>query len=274
MFMEKFNLTGDSFDLSSAFILGRKAYDIGVRVVKWNEKNGYDGYKRPLRIKERHKGVDNIKQLLIHHAGQDRRDPGTMYRVLWAQRKLSVHFALDEFAECRNGLEAGPIVWQFVDCDWVTKHAGSMNKTSIGIEVCHFPSAWENTYYYSPENNRRKNNLPHEVITQPVFSKKRKVFAFTDGATDALARLYAGCWVAVGHQRNGGFVNEYDKAPKFPRTNGKIPFDVVSNFRNWTGLILHRQCSKRKWDPAGLDLEFFEKLVEDYYNSFRLSLSL
>jgi len=274
---EAFNLSGDSFDPTMAFIFGRCAYDIGTRVVTWDEKQGYDGYKRPLRIKTRPNGVDNIKQLLIHHAGQDRRDPGTMYGVLWDQRRLSVHFGLDEFARSVGSLEAGPIIWQFVDCDWLTKHAGGMDPTSIGIEVCHFPCAWKGKNgdpgYYSPKNNLKKNNMPHEIIEQLVYSKYRKVFAFTEGVTDALARLYAGCWVAIGHQRKGGFEGAYGRAPVFPRGKyGHIPLGVIKESKNWVGLITHRQCSKNKWDPGGLDHEKFENLVADYYNSFRQGL--
>lgn len=268
------NLCGDEYQPECALTFGRMKYDIGVRVVNWNEKQGYDGYKRPLRIRPRPNGVEDIKQLLIHHAGQDRRDPSTMYNVLWNQRKLSVHFAYDEFAKPANGLEAGPIIWQFCDCDWLTKHAGGMNKTSIGIEVCHFPSAWQDPNYYSEERNRKKNNLPHKIIEQPVFSKKRKVFAFTEQAEDAVARLYAGCWLAIGHQRKEGFTGAYASSPMFPRKQGEIPYGVVSAPQQHRGLILHRHCSKNKWDPGGLNFEHFEKIVDYYYQSFRRALAL
>lgn len=281
---EAYNLSGDSFDPTMAFVLGRCAYDIGTPVVMWDDDQGYDGYKRPLRIRPRTNGVDDIKQLLIHHAGQDRRDPSTMYRVLWEQRKLSVHFALDEFARPVKALKAGPIIWQFVDCDWVTRHAGGMNKTSIGIEVCHYPCAWKgkhfgtvgNPNYYSEKNNLKKNNLPHKIIKQAVHSKKLDVFAFTEGVTDALARLYAGCWVAIGHQRKDRFGGVYGRAPEFPRFSGRSSFEIplfkIDDPKSWVGLITHRQCSKNKWDPGGLDHERFEELVFGYYNSFRQGL--
>lgn len=267
--MEQYSLTEGPFDISNSFILGREAYDIGVRVVKWHEPQGYDGYKRPLRVKPRVNGVDDIRQLLIHHAGQDRRDPGTMYKVLWDNRKLSVHFALDEFAHAVNGLPAGPIVWQFCDCDFITRHAGIMNKTSIGIEVCHFPEAWKDPHYYDEKRNKKKNNLPHEVIEQPVYSKRKKVYAFTEGVTDALARLYAGCWVAIGRQRTMKETGYFALPPYFPRVNGEIPWGVIKEPRVHNGLIAHRHCSKNKWDPAGLDFYHFENLVTEYYHSFR-----
>lgn len=271
--MESYKLTtAESFDISKAFILGRKAYDIGVRVVKWNELRGYDGYKRPLRIKPRPNGVDDIKQLLIHHAGQDRRDPGTMYKVLWDQRKLSVHFALDEFLYPSDGLMSGPIIWQFCDCDYITRHAGSMNKTSIGIEVCHFPAAWKDPHYYSDQKNEKKNNLPHKVIEQPVYSKTRKVYAFTNGVTDALARLYAGCWVALGEQRTARNTGHFGLPPYFPRVDGEIPYGVITQPILHKGLIAHRHCSKKKWDPAGLDFYWFENLVTEYFHSFRQNI--
>lgn len=274
MLCEGIALAGDSFDPSTAFILGRKAYDIGVRVVKWDEPQGYDGYKRPLRVRQRPHGIEGIKQLLVHHSGQDRKDPGTMYRVLWEQRKLSVHFALDEFAKPANGLDAGPIVWQFVDADWVTLHAGGMNNTSIGIEVCHFPEAWKDRNYYSKERNEKKNNVPHKVKNELVYHNWRDVYQFTSGQMDALARLYAGCWIAIGHQKAGGFHWRWDEPPHFPRINGtnEIPRGTIHDPKSWVGLIMHKNCSSRKWDPGGFDAVLFEEMVADYWHSFRQAL--
>jgi hypothetical protein len=264
--MNKYSLTG-SFDEKNTFVYARRQYDIGVRVKKWFEIDGYDGYKRPLRIKKRNR---DVRQLLVHHAGQDRLNPGVMYHVLWDIRKLSVHFAYDE----PFGV---PTIYQFVDADWVCLHAGKMNSTSVGIEICHYPSAWQKPDYYNQARNDKNGNVPHEIVEQPVFSVKRKIFKMTDATIDAVARLYAGCWVALKHDKHltGVVPWTFKEPPKFPKNReGEIPWDTIFRPREHYGLIAHRHCSKRKWDPAGMDFYEFEERVEKYWNIFNSNFQL
>jgi hypothetical protein len=257
------NLTGDAFDSQLAIVVNGVEYDIGTRVHRWDEKTGFNGYKTPRRYSRR-KGadrpIDAITQFVTHHSAADRKNPGVMFDVLWNQRKLSVHFALED-----NGQ-----IWQFVDVVEKTWHAGGHNNMSIGVECCHFPSAFDDPNYYSEKRRAKTGNLPHRVIRQPVSGGRVKdVFAFTDEAVDSLARLVAGCWYAVGQQRTEGFYCEYDEAPEFPRESFAIPFRAISRPKEHMGLIAHRHCTSNKWDPAGLDFEALEKLTADYYWSFR-----
>jgi len=254
--MKKYSFTRD-FNKKNTFVLGRCEYDIGVKVIKWYDENGYDGYKRPLRIKHRTKP---IKQLLVHHSGQDRLNPGVMYHVLWDKRNLSVHFAYDEpFGE--------PTIYQFVDADEICAHAGQMNPTSIGIEICHYPSAWIDPLYYDEVRNLKNGNVPHQTIEQPVFNKIRTVYRMTDATLDAVARLYAGCWVALLQQHERPW-SAYFEPPEFPRINDEIPFGTIKHPNEHWGLIAHRHCSKNKWDPSGMEFELFEKKVKCYWEKF------
>lgn len=259
------NLTGDAFDSSLAIVVNGIEYDIGARVHRWDERTGFNGYKTPRRYSRRkgsERPIDNINQFLVHHSGADRKNPGVMFDVLWNQRKLSVHFALEDNGE----------IWQFVDAVEKTWHAGRMNDTSIGVEVCHFPSAWEKPNYYSKSRNAKTGNLPHDIIEQPVYGKMREVFAFTEKAYDSLARLVAGCWLAIGQQGTGGFEDDYDESPKFPTIGGKIPWGDISDPQDHIGLIAHRHCTSKKWDPAGLDFGRLENMTKDYYEGFRNTL--
>lgn len=257
------NLTGDEFDSELAIVVNGCEYDIGVRVHRWDEKTGFNGYKTPRRYSRR-KGfdrpVDAIDQFLVHHSAADRKNPGVMFDVLWNQRELSVHFALEDNGE----------IWQFVDAIEKTWHAGSMNNSSIGVECCHFPSAFSDPNYYSDSRRKKSGNLPHRIVSQPTSGGRyRDVFSFTDEAVDSLARLTAGCWLAVGQQRSDGYHCEHSCSPEFPRKDFGIPFGVVDSPKDHLGLIAHRHCSSRKWDPAGLDFERLERLTEEYYLGFR-----
>jgi hypothetical protein len=269
------SLTGNEFNQSNAIVVGEVAYDIGVRVHKWDEPTGFNGYQKPKRYGKRknEKGfieeeqIDLIEQFLIHHSGADRETPAVMAEVL-RRKRLSVHFALED-----NGQ-----IWQFLNAIVKAKHAGQMNDTSIGVECCHYPSAWENPNYYSEARRKRTGNLPHEIIEQPVYKKIRKVFAFTNEAVDSLARLAAGCWIALGHQRTNGFISEdeYNYSPWFPNyeANDDIPWGKIKKPKKHIGLIAHRHCTTNKWDPAGLNFDRLEEISTDYYWDFRHEIEL
>ncbi|MCK4792577.1 MAG: N-acetylmuramoyl-L-alanine amidase, partial [Desulfobacteraceae bacterium] len=249
-----------------AIVVNGIEYDIGVRVHRWDERTGFNGYKTPRRFSRRkgaERPIDAITQFVDHHSAADRKNPSVMFDVLWNQRKLSVHFALEDNGE----------IWQFVDVIEKTWHAKGHNSMSIGVECCHYPSAFENPGYYSEKRRERTGNLPHEIVRQPAGGgRTRNVFAFTEEAVDSLARLTAGCWLAVGQQRSEGFNCEYDSSPEFPREDFSIPFTAVKNPKGHIGAIAHRHCTSNKWDPAGLDFAAVEALTKDYYDGFRAAI--
>lgn len=268
----------------NAIALNGILYDIGVRVRRWNHADGYDGYttmsvettvqtkrggskvkiiqgkrysKRAWRTQA---AIDRITQLVIHHSGADRADPGAMWNVLYNQRKLSVHFAIED--DGRG--------WQFNDLIDACWHAGGQaNKISIGTECTLYPLASKRPGYYRQERNDRTGNLPHEIMVDRIHGRDIKVFCFTEPQLDTLARYYAGAWVALGHQRTGHFTGAFAGPPRFPRLNGRIPRTNISQPHKHVGLIGHLQITRNKIDPAGFPWEDFEELIAQYYTEFR-----
>jgi hypothetical protein len=297
--LRRLNLSSGAFDEGNAIVVAGHLVDIGTRVIGWDDQNGFNGYTRKTvvfkeedrrtgkvvskRIKgprySRRKGrlgrplgngvsgLRGIRQFFIHHSGGDGRDPSNMYQTLYNRRKLSVQHATEDDGR----------VYQFndvVDCCW---HAGKHNGISTGCEACLYPLADRKPDYYSEERRRRTGNLPHRVVEDIIHGKKMRVFAFTDPQIEALARLAAGTWAALGilcpprKTKVGGVpLDDFFKSPPvFPRGRyGDIPRTVVANAREHVGLIGHLQCTRRKIDPAGFPWELFESVVADRFREF------
>jgi len=291
---KKIALAGGPFNADNALIIGEAAIDIGTRVIKWYEEDGFGQYEQNRvtvttedmktgkvrtrviqgkRYKSRPGGVAGIRQVLIHHSGADRADPAIMREVLHNQRGLSVQFAIEDDGR----------IYQFLNAAEMAFHAGKVhNKISVGAECCLWPDAAARPNYYSPANRKRTGNLPHKVETQVLQGMKKRVFCFPQPQVEATARWAAGIWLAVcmlGGRRTGkynvGFnpavelAQMFKMAPKFPRNiKGEIPREVFGRHADHVGLIGHLQCSKRKWDPAGFPWEKFEERVGHLFWQF------
>jgi hypothetical protein len=271
-------LSDNDVDFENCFVLNGNFYDIGIKVIKWNHQDGYDGYTTKKVVAKKRNGgtktingkryskrafvkksaINKITQLMVHHSGADRRDPGVMYNVLYNQRRLSCHFACEDDGR----------IYQFndaLDCCW---HAGAHNKISIGTECCLFPFVKINPNYYNQRNRKKTNNLPHTIGTDFIHGKRYKVFCFTDPQVDSLARLYAGIWFALSLERTKD-LPEFHVSPMFPRIGSAIAKTKINNTTKHIGLIGHLQCTLNKVDPAGFPWEAFETLVGLYFSSFR-----
>jgi hypothetical protein len=273
--MEKVNLSEGPFDIKNAIMMQGVAFDIGARVVKWNEKGGFDGYttKRVVVHKVNRKtgaektkvikgpryskrSIKKISQFFLHHSGGDGSRPSSMYQTLYNYRNLSVHYANED-----NG-----IAYQFndaVDCTW---HAGKHNKPSIGVENCLYPLVKSRPDYYSPARNKRTGNLPHKIRTERVHGCKIKVFCMPAKQQDTLARLAAGNWVALAYLTGE---ERFLQPPQLPKTSrGTVPKTVIKDPLEHVGMIGHFHATRKKIDPLGLNWEKFEDDVNEYYIEF------
>lgn len=268
-------LTGGGFNMDNSFILDGLAIDIGTRVIKWNEKGGFNQYLtnksvvttedrrtgkvstkiiRGKRYRTRENGVGSVHQFFIHHSGGDGRNPSGMYETLHNQRGLSVQFAAEDDGR----------IYQFLDAVECAYHAGGHNGISIGVECCLCPDAEASPGYYSVANRAKTGNLPHAVREEVLQGVRRQVFVMPDQQIEALARLAAGCWVGMLLKTGRP---EFEVPPAFPRdARGEIPRAVVPGHADHVGLIGHLQCTDKKWDPAGFPWELFESRVLVLYH--------
>lgn len=262
--------------------------DIGVPVFLWDDPQGFDGYSEssvtayrkkangmvmPVTINgrryskraiyggvktiEKAKQLEKIRQFVVHHSGADRQTPAVMYDVLHNQRKLSVHFALEDTG----------VIWQFLDVSECAWHAGEANISSVGVECCLYPTPDKDPLYYSEERNAKTGNLPHEIIVEKIHGKNVRSFEMTDRQHWALAKLIAGVWHGLDVLANDlGVESKFSKPPKFPRdANCEIPKKAIPGIvRKHVGLLGHLHISSHKQDPRGLRWQQIEDKVEDY----------
>ena len=154
---------------TSIVICGQK-YDIGTRVVLWDESKGLNGYsqnKSVITEEDRKTGKKTTKtisgrrygnrtlfkldlpglqkivtQFFLHHSGLYHSD--TTFNVLHNERKLSVHFILDDDGTLYQTLD-------LVECAW---HGGKSNKCSVGIEIDSRAMANQKPDAYSEYNQK------------------------------------------------------------------------------------------------------------------------
>lgn len=281
--MDRLNLSSGKFSDKNAIMVNGVLVDIGVAVFRWDNPKGFDGYTTERVVVENRKtgrdkvisgpryskrkgGIDSISQFFIHHSGGDGKDPSTMYRTLYYDRDLSVHFAAEDDGR----------IFQFndvIDCCW---HGGTHNQISFGVESCLFPLVNKKPNYYSAARRKRTGNLPHKTMVDVIHGAKIKVFCFTEPQLDALARMGAGVWVALGQMRTGNDEKNdvfFEHPPMFYRDHDcNIPRTVIPRAKRHVGMIGHLQTKRAKIDPAGFPWERFENLVEDYFNKFTRAL--
>lgn len=249
--------------LENSIIVCGTAYDIGVPVIHWFDKDGFDGYtheevedrttgkiKRGPRYGRRPNGVSDISQFVVHHSGGDGRTPSGMFQTLWRDRWLSVQFAIED-----NGT-----VYQFLDAIELAWHAGAHNKISVGVECCLFPLVKQDPDYYSPSNCVKRGNQPHTVGQYIRHGTKYKSFEMPNQQVISLAALVAGTWTA--------FNLKPDK-PTFPKADNVIPTTVIKNPLEHCGMIAHYHCTKNKVDPLGINLQELETTVANLCDVFR-----
>ncbi len=278
---EQISLTGKPFNGDNAFILDKVAFDIGTRVIKWWEPDGFSQYDtnrkvirtedmatgkvktkviQGARYKKRKGGVSGIKQIFLHHSGADRESPKIMREVLHNQRGLSVQFATEDDGR----------IYQFLDAVTAAKHAGRHNPISIGNECCLWPDAKKRPDYYSAKNRARNGNLPHKVREEVLQGMRMKVFCFPEEQVDAVCRWAAGLWYAVSILAPTADLDDaFPMPPLFPRNaKGEIPRKITTRPLEHVGLIGHLHASRRKWDPAGFPWEKAEEKIKRYFAEF------
>ncbi len=267
----------------TSIVIDGKAFDIGVRVVKWYDKGGFSGYGcksvtvrekddrsegykvrriRGARFGKRKNGYDSITQFMFHHTGGDGDGAKRVFNTLHNQRGLSVHFVIDD-----DGT-----VFQFLDPFAKAWHAGSHNNCSIGVELNLFPLVKKNPNYYSEKRNARTNNVEHNVGISTRHNKDYHCFMMPELQVDSAARLAAGVWAGLYDVTGNG---RFATAPMFPAesdsTSGFIAKGEVQDAKDHIGLIGHFHATRRKIDPLGVDLYQLEGKTEEF---FELATSL
>lgn len=239
------------------------AFDIGCRVIKWDEPEGFDFSKTwkytPTKCKDLKSLQNKISQFTVHWSVTYR--ASHMYNGLKA-RGLSVNFMIDD--DCNE--EGFATVYQCLPISKLGWSQGSINGRSFnglgpGVEVSYMPQAWE-TDMYDP-GDRRKWDVPEHPNTRaPVHGTTLKVHLPTEAQMKSVKSLI---W---------GFSELFPNVPmEFPKENGKRITTQIKKPFDYKGLCSHYHLRRGKIDTCGLDEESIEKDVDEMkavgYNIYR-----
>lgn len=222
-----------------------KGFDIGCKVVKWDDPEGFNFIPNKKYIKRdiSHEELQRIiKQFTVHWSVTYRAKH--MYSGLKA-RGLSVNFMIDDDCNedgCATIYQCLPI------CYGAYSQGGIYNSLGSGVEISYMPQAYDDNMY--DLNDQKKWKVPpHETAYAPVHGTKLKVHLPTKAQEKALYNLI---W---------GYCELFPEVtPEFPRTeSGEYSTTVLKHPEDYKGLVSHYHLTRRKIDVAGLDM----KTVED-----------
>ena len=232
-------------------IAGGERFDIGCRVVLWDEPNGLSFYKksnlvkRDLSLKELQK---YIKCFVVHHSVTYRAQH--MYAGLNA-RGLSCNFMIDDDIN-DDGFAT---IYQCADIkDYCWTHK-PLNSKGPGVEISYMPDAWSNPNRYSLNNLKKYKVESHSVLEDKIHGRNFKVFAPTEAQIKSCIALL---W---------GFSEFFpDVLSTFPQdADGNVIKTIVPNPN---GFLAHFHITARKIDPMGFPFKRVEeevkKLKDDY----------
>ena len=243
---------------TSIVVCGQK-FDIGTRVVLWNEPGGFSAYDteayktqdrktgevtvvKGKRYKSRLAiGTPNFEKLkkivwqfALHHSGLYRsRDT---FQTL-QQRGLSVHFICDD-----DGT-----LYQCLDVRERAYHIGTNNAMSIGIEIDSRASAGQHPDAYDLAHQQKYKVGPRKVKQDVIHGMKMMGFEYSDGQYAALTKL------------TNALVQIFPLiVADFPRNaDGNIIKTTLKDPQSFRGIICHYHVTKTKIDPISFDYNRF-----------------
>lgn len=249
---------------NTCIVVCDKKYDIGTRVVLWNEPGGLSAYdKAAYETEDRKTGkIEVVKgkryksrlalggtpdlaklkkivwQFALHHSGLYRsRDT---YETL-QQRGLSVHFILDD-----DGT-----LYQCLDVRERAYHIGTNNAMSVGIEIDSRAAAGQHPDAYDEAHQKKYKVGPRRVKVDTIHGMKMKGFDYSDGQYATLVKL-AKVLLEIFPLIKPDFKRDAD---------GDIVKTELADPKAYHGFICHFQVTRKKIDPISFDFDRFLKGV-------------
>lgn len=244
-----------------------KTFDIGRRVVLWDEPGGLNHYLENTvavsnvdrktgklikstisgkRYTSRNIKFETLQNILcnftVHHSVTYR--AAETYNGLHNGRKLSVNFIIDD--------DKNATIYQCLDIKDIGWSQGECNGSGPGVEICYHPEAWQNPSAYSEAIQTKYKVQPHEISNEVIHNQKFKVFKPTDEQIESLCALLWGYCELFPNIK-----------PKFPKDEKGHIKTTIKNPAKYSGLLGHFHITRNKIDPMGIDFKYVEKSIED-----------
>jgi len=246
--------------MNTSIVVCDKKYDIGTRVVLWNEPGGLSAYDvtvyetsdrktgeivvvKGKRYKSRlalggtpdlSKLKKVVWQFALHHSGLFRSHD--TYETL-QQRGLSVHFILDD-----DGT-----LYQTLDVRERAYHIGGNNAMSVGIEIDSRAVAGKYPDAYDEAHQKKYKVGPRRVKLDTIHGMKIKGFDYSDAQYATLIKLAKVLLEVFPLIKSD-----------FPRNSaGNVIKTELTSPKKHQGFICHFQVTRHKVDPIAFDFDKF-----------------
>lgn len=231
---------------TSIYFDEEKKFNIGCKVVLWNEDPSYSFYSAgKYKPRSSNDALAQITQCVMHHT--------VTYTAKQAYvglvgRGLSVNFLVDD-DENEDGCAT---VYQCLMIKDIGYSQKPVNHLGPGIEICYRPEAWQDPSLYSEKNIKNFNVKNHDIILEKIHNMNLKVFKPTQAQLNSCARIAFG-------------INKLCPNVKleFPKNElGEYSKTTINNVEKYSGLLGHYNITNQKIDPAGFDHQYVEWLAQ------------
>lgn len=231
--------------MNTSIFAAEKSFDIGSRVVKWDEENvGISFYKRGMKYGASNDDFETLSQrmtcFVLHHAVAYTH---TATANALIGRGLSVTFILadDDVNGCAT-------LYQCLNLKDAGYSHKPLNFNGPGIEIALMPEASKYPNAYNDLNMQKMGLQPHTIVDDTVHGVTRKVFGPTKAQIATICNLL---W---------GFAELFPDVPrKFPHDQDGKPIKTV--VKNPVGFLNHYNITTEKMDCSGFPHDYVEEQV-------------
>jgi hypothetical protein len=226
------------------------SFDIGCRVIKWDESDGFNFIPNK-RYTKRDISYEDLQSVI------------TQFTLHWSvtykakhcfsglkARGLSANFILND-----DDINGYATIYQCLPISYAGWSQGSskgksFNSLGPGVEISYMPQRYD-ADMYDAGDQRKWDVPPHDETIAPIHGTKLRVHIPTESQMNSLYQLI---W---------GFSELFPDIPaKFPRNNdGTFNYTVLKKPHDYIGLVNHYNLRRGKIDAAGLDLAAIEHEV-------------
>lgn len=220
-----------------------KSFDIGCKVVKWDEPDGFSFYKdrkfngRNISFTEL---KSQINSLTFHHSATYTAQQ--TFNVL-IERGLSVNFIIDDDCD-DNGYST---IYQCADIKEGCWSQKPLNNCSIGCEISYEPIIKNG---YNPEIIEKLHVQNHDLVDDCIHGKQIKVYGPSLAQVKSCIQL---AW---------GICELFELPGLFPKEDNKTIKTAIKNPEQYRGLLFHLNITTEKIDPAGFPDQLVEQEVQ------------
>lgn len=229
--------------MNTSIVAAGQKFDVGSRVVLWDEDGGFSCYKYGIKHGKRNSDLNGLRKdidsFVLHHSVTY--TAKQTYNALIG-RNLSVNFIIDD-----DDIDGVATIYQCLDIKDAGQSQAPFNMRAPGVEISYMPEYKPTTY--SEHNRKTFKCNEHPVMNQTVHGRTFKVYGPSEPQVKALLNLLYGF--------NQLFPDVNMILPKGP--DGQIAKTVLKDPK---GLIYHSHITTNKIDPSGLPDDFQARLTE------------